>query len=136
MSRRGRTGAVLAVGILLLGGTAAAGLSLFQQQQAEGESIAGTTWDEYDAGRRAVRVHATLSDCQEISDATVIETPERVEITLVLTGDDSCAGESVEADRRVRLKSRLGDRLVYDGSCLAEGGSDSLCRAAARTDGP
>ncbi|MEI5672214.1 MULTISPECIES: hypothetical protein [unclassified Nocardioides] len=133
MVGRGRAIAVLLFSVVLLAGTAVAGMSLFQQERAEGESLARITWSEYDVVRRGVVVHATLSACQTISDVDLVETADRVEVTLDLTGEDTCAGESVEVEKGVRLERRLRDRAVYDGGCLADGGTDERCRAAQRT---
>lgn len=128
MVGRTRTSIVLALAVLLLAGAVGVGLTLFRAERAVGESAAQATWDDFRVVRRVLEIHGTRSSCQDVTAVDVVETDRRVEVTLGLTGNSSACNEpAVALKRRVRLAAPLGDRPVYDGGCLAEGGSDGEC---------
>ena len=119
--------AVLGVlaGVLAVGGLVVGGLLLLRSG-AEGSS--GHAWDDYSAHKARLVVHYQGSPCQDPQDNDVVETAERVEVTVWVDHHvGQCADSQVSYDVRVDLDDPLGNRPVYDGACLADGGTDQEC---------
>ncbi|XBB65607.1 hypothetical protein ABFU82_15980 [Nocardioides sp. WV_118_6] len=88
--------------------------------------------DAADPASLTVRAERTCGD--RIGRAEVVETDDRVEVTVPRTSSDPdavCAAVYREWAVEVTLDKSLADRPVYDGGCLARGRADATCRLAA-----
>lgn len=93
-----------------------------------GESVGGTLWESYRVTLGGLVIYTVTSPCGEVSDVDVIESDDRVEVTVHVDHDGLyCADLAVERATRVELAAPLGDRPVYDGSCLRRR-SEEACR--------
>lgn len=112
-------------GVLVVGGLIAGGLLLLTSGD---DRITGHHWDDYSVHKARLVVHYEGSPCQDPRDNDVMETAERVEVTVRADGTlGPCAESLVRYDVRVDLDQPLGDRPVYDAACLADGGTDKEC---------
>ncbi len=125
-----RTGLVVGAGVLMLVAAAVTGVVLLREIQARG----GTAWDDYEADSRGLLVHVRARPCDDIDVLDVRERPRRVEVTVAVESGGLFCSEQAE-DRRVRvgLEKRLGGRVVYDGTCLADDEPTRACEREERS---
>jgi hypothetical protein len=124
MRGRTRTGLVVGAGVLMLVAAAVTGVVLLNQIRER----SGTAWDDYRADSRGLLVHVRARPCDDVDVLDVVERPRRVEVAVAVESGGLFCSEAVE-DRRVRvaLDKRLGQRPVYDGTCLADGEPRQEC---------
>jgi hypothetical protein len=112
-------------GLLAVGGLVAGGLLLLTSGD---QASTGHAWDDYSVRKGRIVVHYDGTPCERPRDSDVAETSERVEVTVWSEHPPgNCVDSLVFYDVRVDLDAPLGDRPVYDGACLADGGTDQEC---------
>ncbi len=124
-----RTGLVLVAGVLMLVAAAVTGAVLLDQMRER----SGTTWEDYRSDSRGLLVHVRARPCDDLDVLDVRERPQRVEVTVTVeSGGFFCSDPEEDRRMRVGLDERLGKRVVYDGTCLADGGPPRECEREER----
>lgn len=124
---RVRTAAVLLVGVGVLIGATVTAWHLLTREPERGTTV-GTTWDYYEPSGKVVTIHALIGGCDDVDDVLVEEDEASVTITMVVdSGGLFCGMVATDVATRVRLERPLGDRAVYDGSCVARGHPAAEC---------
>lgn len=120
----------MAAGVLVVAAGVAVGLVLLLGERDAGTEVA--EWADYEVTGDGIVVRVPRGSCQRVEDVEVVEERARVEVTTRLEADSwsltMCNDAQVLDEVPVALESRLGRRPVFDGGCLAEGGSDRDCR--------
>lgn len=126
-----RTAVVLVVAVALLAAAAIYGALLLTREDPEPDVAQrrASTWTSYAATDRGLVVEKTTNTCTDIEEVTVVETAERVEVTVWVAADsESCPATTVTRRAQVGLNDPLGSRRVYDGACLADEEVAKRCR--------
>lgn len=122
-----RTRPALIGGLVVLVALVVGALLLLRVFEDEPDGVV-TQWDGFRTTGQGLVVEYGASPCEEPTGSEVEETADRVVVTVwKSTFRGLCTAMLEMHPVRVALDEPLGDRPVYDGACLDDGGAEAVC---------